>query len=213
MKASMSKWTVSGMIVALTTVGTAAAQGGEAVREDLETKVARSAESRKATSNFKRPLIRLCRENANELCQAELATRQDKAVVKCLANHRENVSPGCLGALRKARKVASFRKACGADVKQLCADSKTNGRQIAGCLRKNEAQVSQPCKARLAKGKGKGKGKGKEGEQEVAAVAGEAVVEEEAGAEPIDQELQGVPEVSEEEAPVEEAPPETTPTP
>lgn len=134
-----------------------------------------------------RALVRSCRADLKRLCP-EVAGTGDKGVVRCLIQKKDQLEPGCHGALKHARRVQAFRRACGPDVKKLCgAIDRGNGRIIA-CLKQQEAQVGAECKDRsTARKPGKG-------EENVAAVADEAMAEEQAGAEPIEEELQSLPE-------------------
>jgi hypothetical protein len=143
-----------------------------------------------------------CKDDASQLCpqapaadaqtQASAPAQDRKAVVKCLAKNKDKLQPSCSKALRRAHRVATFRRACAADWKEKCADTAPGGGKIIACLKKNEATLSDACKARLAKHKAlKG---GQIGEPDLASVAADAVTEEEAGAPPVDEELASVPE-------------------
>ena len=162
---------------------------------------------------FKRPFLIVCKASAQKLCRAEVAAGGDKPIARCLADKRAQLTRGCQGALRRARKVASFRRSCGQDVQRLCAEARANGVRVLQCLKQKPEEVSPPCQERLARRPGA------KVQADVTAVAGEAAAEELAGAPPIDQELASVPEEPAPEAPpaqeaaTEETPAEETPAP
>ena len=161
---------------------------------------------------FKRPFLIVCKASAQKLCRAEAAAGGEKPIARCLADKRVQLPRGCQGALRRARKVATFRRACGQDVQRLCAGARANGVRVLQCLKQRSEEVSPPCQERLARRPAKAPA-------DVAAVAGEAAAEELAGAPPIDQEIASVPEEPAPEAPpaqetaTEEPPAEETPAP
>jgi len=140
----------------------------------------------------KRSVIRTCDADAKQLCADVLGAGDRKPIVKCLADNRDKLAPACLRALRRARRVSAFRHACAADWKAKCVDTKPTGGgkngAIIQCLRQNEATLSPDCQARIAKRKTK------KGQQDVAAVANEAIGEEQSAAAPIDEVLVSIPE-------------------
>jgi hypothetical protein len=167
---------------------------------------------------FKRPFLIVCKASAQKLCRTEVATGGDKPIARCLADKRVQLPRGCQSALRRARKVASFRRACGQDVQRLCAGARANGVRVLECLKQKPEEVSPSCQERLARRPGA------KARADVAAVAGEVAAEELAGAPPIDQELASVPEepapeappaqeTATEETPAEKTPAEETPAP
>lgn len=54
----------------------------------------------------------------------------------------------CLPVAAQAQK-GMLRKACGADIKQFCADVKPGGGRIAACAKEHVADFSDPCKKAL----------------------------------------------------------------
>ena len=189
----------------------AVAAGPAGAREDGGAARAGGPGTRRAAralpaSAFKRPFLVACKQSAQQLCRAEVAAGGDRPIARCLAAKRVQLPRLCQGALRRARKVAGFRRACGQDVQQLCAGARASGVRVLGCLKQKQAEVSPACQERLARRSGT------KARAEVATVAGEAAAEELAGAQPIDQELASVPEEpAAEEPPAEETPAQETP--
>lgn len=56
------------------------------------------------------------------------------------------------------RGGGAIRQACEADVKAYCAADQGGGHHIGQCLREHQAQLSESCKAALAKMRGNGHG-------------------------------------------------------
>jgi cysteine rich repeat protein len=180
----MNRWI--GMLGTMTLLaGWAAAQSG-------------SAPSSKSKQDKKPPraLVQSCRADAKRLCP-QVAGTGDKAVIRCLVQQKDQLEQGCKAALKHAKRVQAFRSACGADVKTLCGTVDPGDRRVIACLKEHQGQVSAQCKDHFTARKA---GKG---DESVAAVADEAAAEEQAGVEPIEEELQALPE----EGPV---PPATT---
>jgi Cysteine rich repeat len=148
-----------------------------------------SAPSTEARKGNKPPraVVQSCRADVKRLCP-EAAGSGSKAVVGCLVQKKDQLEPGCKSALKHAKRVQAFRRACGPDVKKLCTGVDPGNGRIVACLKEHQDEVSAECKKRATARKG-----GQSGEN-VAAVADEAVAEEQAGAEPIDEELQALPE-------------------
>jgi hypothetical protein len=205
------RWLASAGLLLLLAAGCrpANAQGNDRAARAGAREARHASTPMKAGKAYKRAFIGLCRQSAQQLCKEAVAAGGDKPIARCLASKRAQLPPRCQAALRRAHKVASFRKACGGDVRQLCADAKANGERVVACLQQKQAEVSERCRERMIR-------RGKKGSApDVAAVAGEAAVEAQAGAEPIDEELATVPEepAAEEPAAEEEATPEPAPTP
>jgi len=138
--------------------------------------------------------IKICKNEAKKLCAG--VEPGDGRIAQCLAEHKSELGKMCMVALRRAKRIATFRAKCGADVKALCPDVKPGAGRIHTCLKTNEASVSAQCKTRLARSTSK------KVVADAAAVADEAVIEEAAAIEPVPESLP-----IEEEAPVSEPTP------
>ena len=70
----------------------------------------------------------------------------------CLREHKDELSPACkakAGEMKEHMKEA--REACKGDVQKFCADKKPGGGHIMECLKGHEAELSEGCKAEMAK--------------------------------------------------------------
>jgi len=149
-------------------------------------------------SRARTALRQACQADADRLCP-DAGSGTDKAAVRCLAQKRDELQPDCLSALKHARRVQVFRRACGGDVGTLCSGIEPGSGRILSCLKQNEAQLTSKCREHARERASKKAG------SDAAAVADEAAAEQQAGLESLEQELGPVPE----EAP----PPEASATP
>jgi hypothetical protein len=75
-------------------------------------------------------------------------------IAKCMAQHKEELSPGCKARLAAvAKQLKGVQKACEDDIMAFCEDVKPGGGRIVQCLKANEAKLSPQCKASAAKAK------------------------------------------------------------
>jgi len=54
----------------------------------------------------------------------------------------------------RERKIQDFTQACKDDMKRLCNGAKPGGGRVLQCLKQHEAELSPPCKEKLAQPKG-----------------------------------------------------------
>jgi hypothetical protein len=89
-----------------------------------------------------------CAEDVKKLC-ADVKPGGG-AMAQCLDKHEGELSEACKGHRDAARERGKgFMKDCGEDVKKNCKDMKPGHGQIYACLKKNEATLSDACKAQL----------------------------------------------------------------
>jgi hypothetical protein len=136
-------------------------------------------------------VVSACKADTKQLCADATTGGTRKAAVRCLVQNREKLSADCLGALRHAHRVAAFRHACGADWKAKCAGVKPGGRRVLECLAQKQQDPSPECQARVATPRTKESSK--KGQVDAAAIANEAMGEEQDAVEPIDRELEALP--------------------
>lgn len=175
-------------------VGIATLLAGPASAQSAETGGATASDQTEAgapadaKTRARAALLRLCEADAERLCAESAGSGGDKLVVACLVQYKDQLEPGCVSALKRARRVQAFRRHCGSEVKKLCPGVEPGEGRVVACLKENEAQVSQPCKDRWARRRARKSG------EEVASVADEAITEEQAGAESVEEELAPLPE-------------------
>lgn len=79
-------------------------------------------------------------------------------IIKCMNEHKDDLSAECkekIAARKEKRQEAheAWEKACGDDVKSLCADVKAGHGAIRKCLRENKEKLSDGCKSFMAEKK------------------------------------------------------------
>lgn len=131
----------------------------------------------------RKQLRRACQADAERLCAA--AGSGDRGLVRCLVKNRTQLDPSCHVALRHARRVQAFRRACGADVRLACGGVEPGEGRILGCLKQHEADVSPQCQERIA-------AHGPRDQEPLAGVADEAIAEQQANVEPLEEELSAI---------------------
>jgi hypothetical protein len=95
-----------------------------------------------------------CKDDIEKFCKKE---RPAKArVLPCLKQHASELSPACSEHIAGVKeKVQEIHEACQADAAKLCKDEKAGKGRILACLKSHESDLSEPCKAALAKPKAK----------------------------------------------------------
>ena len=99
------------------------------------------------------PTARPCVADAEKLCKGIQAGQGRLA--QCLKEHSEQLSPACKANIADAKeKIQDFTQACKDDMKRLCNGAKPGGGRVLQCLKQHEAELSPPCKEKLAQPKG-----------------------------------------------------------
>jgi hypothetical protein len=93
-----------------------------------------------------------CKGDVDKFCQG--VQQGEGRIAKCIAQHKEELSPGCKARLEEAAKqLKGVQKACEDDIMAFCEGVKPGGGRIAQCLKANESKLSPQCKASAAKAK------------------------------------------------------------
>ena len=93
-----------------------------------------------------------CAGDIEKFCQG--VQQGEGRIAKCIAQHKEELSPGCKARLEEAAKqLKGVQKACEDDIMAFCEGVKPGGGRIAKCLKANESKLSPQCKASAAKAK------------------------------------------------------------
>lgn len=104
---------------------------------------------------------RPCKDDAAKLCQG--VKPGGGAIVKCLKEHSDELSPECKEDMAKAKeKAKDFKEACKDDAKNLCQDVKRGGGRIVQCLKQHESDLSSSCKEAMDQAKGRRSQQGSE---------------------------------------------------
>jgi hypothetical protein len=89
-----------------------------------------------------------CAEDARRLCPK--AKPGSGELRDCMKKHESELSAACRENIAKGKaKVQEAKDACAADVEKFCKGVKPGEGRVVGCLRKNEAQLSEACRATL----------------------------------------------------------------
>jgi len=93
-----------------------------------------------------------CAGDIDKFCRG--VQQGEGRIAKCMAQHKEELSPGCKARLEEAAKqLKGVQKACEDDIMAFCEGVKPGGGRIAKCLKENEAKLSPQCKASAARAK------------------------------------------------------------
>ena len=92
-----------------------------------------------------------CHSEIQKVCPKE---KLGEGMGKCVHTHMKEFSPACQAKMSAMKdKVHSAMEACHADVQKLCGNVKRGGGRIVKCLKEHQADVSEPCKAKMAEWK------------------------------------------------------------
>lgn len=90
-----------------------------------------------------------CRADREKFC-ANVIKGNHKGMWQCMKEHEAELSEPCKNHIAEVReKSREIKKACKADYKKLCKQVKAGQGRIIQCLKQNEAQLSEGCKAAL----------------------------------------------------------------
>ena len=93
-----------------------------------------------------------CAGDIEKFCQG--VQQGEGRIAKCIAQHKEELSPGCKARFEEAAKqLKGVQKDCKDDIMAFCEGVKPGGGRIAQCLKANESKLSPQCKASMAKAK------------------------------------------------------------
>src|SRR4051812_15097223 len=110
--------------------------------------------SRAAVSKGFAPLVndrsRRTREIENRTARGRAMLNVSTSATEGEAHVRSQVVAAVVAAGLLGGRAARAEDACAADVKQFCGDVQLGGGRLHDCLKKNEANLSAPCNARLA---------------------------------------------------------------
>ncbi|GAB4438761.1 MAG: hypothetical protein OHK0011_21480 [Turneriella sp.] len=91
-----------------------------------------------------------CRADREKFC-ANVVKGNHKGMWQCIKEHESELSEACKNHIAQVReKSRETKTACKTDYKKLCKDVKPGEGRIIQCLKQNEAQLSEGCKAALA---------------------------------------------------------------
>ena len=91
-----------------------------------------------------------CRADREKFC-GNVIKGNHKGMWQCMKEHESELSEGCKNHITLVReKSREIKKACKADYKKLCKQVKAGEGRIIRCLKENEAQLNEGCKAALA---------------------------------------------------------------
>jgi hypothetical protein len=91
-----------------------------------------------------------CRADRDKFC-AHVIKGNHKGMWQCMKEHENELSEACKNHIAQMReKSRETKKACKADFKKFCKEIKPGEGRIIQCLKQNEAQLSEGCKAALS---------------------------------------------------------------
>ena len=100
-----------------------------------------------------------CAEDVRKLCP-DIQPRDRRAVVRCLAEHKDELSSACQERIQSVRrKGTEFRQACSQDVQTFCGDVRPGHRRVWGCLQRHREELSAPCQEAMAQSRRKREGR------------------------------------------------------
>lgn len=93
--------------------------------------------------------VDVCAVDHARLCPT-FSPGSDEAT-RCLRAQRQEVTPGCRGALAARREwlLSRLRSACAGEIASFCTGARMNARTPMRCLRLHEGQLSSNCRATL----------------------------------------------------------------
>jgi hypothetical protein len=103
-----------------------------------------SASARDSAAALERLAVRICAADISARC-AGVEGGQGR-LRSCVKDHLKDFSDPCQARLAR---LATIRKACAADIRQNCAESK-GPRRVAACLKSTLVNLSDECKDALA---------------------------------------------------------------
>ncbi|MFZ5630245.1 MAG: cysteine rich repeat-containing protein [Spirochaetota bacterium] len=90
-----------------------------------------------------------CRIDREKFC-GNVIKGNHKGMWQCMKEHENELSETCKNHIAQVReKSREIKKACKADYKKLCKQVKAGQGRIIQCLKQNESQLSEGCKAAL----------------------------------------------------------------
>ncbi len=90
-----------------------------------------------------------CAADMEKFCKG--VQQGEGRVMDCLRSHEVELSTECRArGLEIKEKVAEFKETCQADLDKFCKDIKQGEGRLAKCLKEHQAEVSGPCKAKIA---------------------------------------------------------------
>jgi hypothetical protein len=93
-----------------------------------------------------------CAGDIEKFCQG--VQQGEGRIPKCIAQHKEELSPGCKARLEEAvKQLKGVQKACEDDIMVFCEGVKPGGGRIAQCLKANASKLSPQCKTSVAQAK------------------------------------------------------------
>jgi hypothetical protein len=89
----------------------------------------------------------VCKEDAVKFCKD--VKPGGGAIGKCLKEHLSDLSPACEEKVKAKGKehAKEMKRVCSGDIQRFCMGLKAGGGHILECLKFNEANLSEECKA------------------------------------------------------------------
>jgi len=93
-----------------------------------------------------------CAGDVQKFCQG--VALGEGRIAKCLAQHKDELSPGCTARVAQAKQqLKGIAQACEDDIYAFCEGVQPGKGRVAKCLKANEANLSPQCKTSIAKAK------------------------------------------------------------
>ena len=90
-----------------------------------------------------------CKADIEKFCKD--VQPSEGRIVKCLREHEAELSAECKTKGEELKdRTEGFKEACQADLDKFCKDIKQGEGRLAKCLKEHQAEVSGPCKAKIA---------------------------------------------------------------
>jgi len=145
----------SGFVVSLVfvlSVACAMAQGAGAAAVKAPAPAVKNQPANPAAAPAKSdPVGEACKADFDKLCKG--LTTAGGELQKCVKEHEAELSAGCKAAMEAQLDKAFDRHPCAPEINKLCKGLK--GKARAGCVMKNNKEMTEACKARLALSKEK----------------------------------------------------------